>query len=302
MSGRYRINSVSEMTGVAPATLRAWERRYGVPRPERTDAAYRIYSEDDVALVRRLQRLVDEEGLAPSQAAAQVLSEADAPEASPVTGPDPWQIARGALVDAAAQLNGPLLRERLARALVMGSGAEVANRILAPALRELGERWHRGELSIAAEHLGSEAIGNALRELLRLAQPGGRAPLALLACFEHEDHVLPLYVVGLELARWGRRVEVLGARLPAGELREAVHRLDPELVALTLTRPPPEGRLEAILAATAGAVGARPWLVGGRATTTLREVLEEAGAIVVPDLASLESVRARLTKLEEIER
>jgi len=53
--GRYRIQAVADMTGIPAATLRAWERRYGVPAPARTDASYRLYSEGDVELVRKLR-------------------------------------------------------------------------------------------------------------------------------------------------------------------------------------------------------------------------------------------------------
>src|SRR5690606_34905007 len=55
--GRYRIQSVAEMTGVSAATLRAWERRYGVPTPRRSHAAYRLYSDQDVAIIRRVREL-----------------------------------------------------------------------------------------------------------------------------------------------------------------------------------------------------------------------------------------------------
>jgi DNA-binding transcriptional MerR regulator len=68
---RYRINVVSEQTGVPEATLRAWERRYQVPKPERTPSGYRIYSRDDVAQVQQIRSLC-EQGMSPAEAAKQV--------------------------------------------------------------------------------------------------------------------------------------------------------------------------------------------------------------------------------------
>lgn len=68
---RYRINVVSEQTGVPEATLRAWERRYQVPKPERTPSGYRIYSRDDVAQVQQIRALC-EQGMSPAEAAKQV--------------------------------------------------------------------------------------------------------------------------------------------------------------------------------------------------------------------------------------
>ena len=73
-SGKYRIQAVADMTGVAAATLRAWERRYGLPTPQRTKSSYRVYSDEDVALIRRLRALCDG-GMAPADA-ARTLKEA----------------------------------------------------------------------------------------------------------------------------------------------------------------------------------------------------------------------------------
>ncbi|MDB4986746.1 MAG: Transcriptional regulator, MerR family, partial [Myxococcaceae bacterium] len=69
--GRYRIHAVSEITGVPEATLRAWERRYAVPVPERTPSGYRLYSQKDVDLVRRMRELCAN-GMAPVDAARMV--------------------------------------------------------------------------------------------------------------------------------------------------------------------------------------------------------------------------------------
>ena len=66
-NARYRIQAVSEMTGIPSATLRAWERRYGVPNPSRTNSSYRLYSHDDVAKIKLIKELCDQ-GLAPSDA------------------------------------------------------------------------------------------------------------------------------------------------------------------------------------------------------------------------------------------
>ena len=67
-SGRYRIRVVSEMTGIPSATLRAWERRYGIPSPQRTASSYRLYSDFDVETVRQMRDLCDQ-GVSPSEAA-----------------------------------------------------------------------------------------------------------------------------------------------------------------------------------------------------------------------------------------
>ena len=55
----YEIHEVSRLTGLAPARLRAWERRYEVVRPRRLPNGYRIYTGEQVALLRAYARLVE---------------------------------------------------------------------------------------------------------------------------------------------------------------------------------------------------------------------------------------------------
>ncbi len=105
--GRFRINWVAENTGVAEATLRAWERRYQVPKPSRTPSGYRLYSPDDVALVRKMRELC-EAGVAPAEAAKQLQLDQEegtaaapaaavppAPAVAPATGMTPSEDAQG---------------------------------------------------------------------------------------------------------------------------------------------------------------------------------------------------------------
>lgn len=71
-SGRFRINRVAESTGIPEATLRAWERRYQIPKPSRTPSGYRLYSSDDVAQVRKMRELC-EAGVSPADAAKEIM-------------------------------------------------------------------------------------------------------------------------------------------------------------------------------------------------------------------------------------
>jgi MerR family transcriptional regulator, light-induced transcriptional regulator len=51
---KYPIREVSQITGVNPVTLRAWQRRYGLIKPERTQSGHRLYSEDDIQLIQQI--------------------------------------------------------------------------------------------------------------------------------------------------------------------------------------------------------------------------------------------------------
>jgi MerR family transcriptional regulator, light-induced transcriptional regulator len=289
---RYRIQAVARRTGVPAATLRAWERRYGIPRPERTGADYRTYSEGDVALVEELRRLCDS-GLSPSDAANVLRKEpsVDADRESNVQ-PSAWPVrdvaddVYGGTVDrmiaATRSMNLDALEQELVRARGLGSNVQIFERVLRPTLERIGSLWHAGEISVAHEHLATELINGTMRELLRLAQPASEHRVALLACFEDELHVGSLYGIAFRLVGWGCRVVIMGARTPPLALGTAVRKLHPAVVGLSVTMEPSGLRARELLEAYAIACGSVPLIVGGQAAAALAPVIVECGGHVAP--------------------
>ena len=78
-TAQLRIGELARRTGVASELLRAWERRYGLLAPERTEGGYRLYSDDDVRQVRRMRELLAS-GLSAAEAARQAAVEPRAPD------------------------------------------------------------------------------------------------------------------------------------------------------------------------------------------------------------------------------
>lgn len=294
--GRYRIQTVSEMTGVPAATLRAWERRYGIPSPERTESSYRLYSDRDVELIQKLRSLC-EDGMAPAEAARVVhrnlTQEGVMPEA------DPFSTARAAILDAVESFDPRALEFSVRRSMFLGAANVVFEQILAPSMRTIGEMWHDGKLSVSQEHLATEVLGSAARDMLRLVRVEDRERTALLACFADEEHSLPLYGVAFRMVQWGFRPVVLGPRTPPEGLGDAIQRLGPSVVGLSLTVAPAAARSKELVPAYAEAIGDVPWVVGGSASERLRNELETAGALVVgrQDLTELKpAIDALVTK------
>lgn len=280
-NGRYRIQSVAEMTGVSAATLRAWERRYGVPSPRRTSSAYRLYSDRDVELIRRVRELC-ESGMAPSDAAKSVLAAAGEREPATSVDADTDEVAVQKILDAVDRFDADLLEAAVRSAMFLGQATTLFDRVFSPALEAVGERWHAGTVSVAQEHLASEIVGNALRYLLRLVQPERAPRTALLACFADEEHTTPLYGIGLRLAKWNIRALVLGARTPPHAIRHAVAETHPDLVGLSATVTPPPFRARELVDGYAEACGKTPLIIGGLASEKLREAIEARGAHVAP--------------------
>jgi len=296
--GKYRIQAVSEMTGVTAATLRAWERRYGFPVPERTTSSYRLYSERDVAMIQRLREFCDE-GMAPAQAAKLVLAEDEA--ATPDTTddsptPDPFTIASDRILDAIAEFNPEALEDGVRGAMFLGSPAVAYERVIAPVMRTVGTRWHNGEFSMAQEHLATQILTTALQDMLRMVQPKQRDRRALLGCVADEDHSMPLYGFAFRLASWGIQTVVLGARTPPSAIRDARAALAPHLIGLSMTMPPPPHRARELFEGYRMAAGNVPWLVGGRASHELHELIEASGGEVF-DEEDLRRLRARVEAL-----
>jgi DNA-binding transcriptional MerR regulator/methylmalonyl-CoA mutase cobalamin-binding subunit len=273
-----RINAVSELLGLPPATLRAWERRYGVPSPVRTASAYRLYGEADVAALRRMRDLVAE-GVAPAQAALQALAD-EAASPPPVVSHDPFATMRSRIVEAVVAMQPDDLALEIARALTAGSAITVFDNVIAPVLAQVGELWHAGEITIAHEHLASQIIGTTLADLVRLVQPTDAPRRVALACFADEDHQLALYGVALRFAAWGFRSVVLGARTPPSALGRAVETLAPDAVALSTTIASDLSRARELVDAYADACSSTVWIVGGRASKRLEPWVTARGGIL----------------------
>jgi len=302
--GKYRIQTVAEMTGMAAATLRAWERRYGVPVPARTTSSYRLYSDADVEMIRRVRALCDD-GMAPAEAARQVLEEGERPTVPPETPDgDPLESVRAAILAAVDAFDPQRIERELDRAIAMGSATVIVDQVLRPVMIEIGERWHTGRMTVAQEHLATELMTHAARRMLALVQPDTDARTALLACFADEEHAFPLHVLGVHMASWGWRVVELGARTPPAAIRHAVALLQPGLVALSVTVPPAGHRARELVDDYADACGDTPWLVGGAGVDAIAKFVTARGGEVAQELTprNLRAFVDRITTLARANR
>lgn len=223
-----RIGEVARRTGVTVPTLRAWERRYGLLEPERTEGGHRLYSDRDVDRVDAVVALT-EQGWSVGAAARQV-TEAVATEATvPVDGavPELDRRLREAFDDFDARTAEGLLDDLLARLDPVAALDEV----LLPILRWVGEGWEDDERNIAREHFTSNVIRGRLTRLLR-ASTGLPGRVAIAAAPETDEHDLGLLGASVALTADGWRVHFLGARTPAGALAMSVRSLSPSLVVL----------------------------------------------------------------------
>ncbi|MCP3103717.1 cobalamin-dependent protein [Myxococcus sp. K15C18031901] len=247
-----RIRTIARLTGIREATLRAWERRYGFPRPLRTEGNnYRVYTREEVEAIRRVARHIQMDGLSVSEAIAQVM-------ATPLQPPPRGERLNERFWSAVVALDGDEVTRVLDEAQATLDPEALCDGFLMPLLREMGVR-----LDIAREHLASAYVRHRLRQVLAGLDSMANGPRALLACPTGDHHEGGLLALGIHLKRRGWRVTLLGADTPADALRSACEQLQPDVVALSFVQSREPDVFQALLADALRACGPCPIVVGG---------------------------------------
>jgi DNA-binding transcriptional MerR regulator len=237
----FTIKTVAERTAVSLHTLRAWERRYGVPQPSREPSnRYRLYDEDDIADVLWLKEQIAH-GLTPSQASALLREHRQATTAMPLSPtPTPtsqpisnYQVAlQAALVRGDERTAQPILDE----ALGLFSPEQVALQIILPTLRDLGEQWQRNEIAVEQEHTASQIVRQKVSALLQaLPTLSVMSPRLVAACAPEEQHEIGLLIFTWLARRQGWQVNYLGQRTPLINLEHQAQLFKPHALVMSVT-------------------------------------------------------------------
>ncbi len=243
----FNLKAVVRQTGLKPDTLRAWERRYGLPRPERSEGGHRLYSQRDIDTVRWLMAR-QREGLSISRAVElwqQIEDSGRDPLVAQTSlgvqrelGPPPqvlgeslaelrknWRLACLAYDEKRAE-------QVMAQAFALYSPEVVAVEVLQKTMAEIGEGWYQSQVTVQQEHFCSELTLRRLEALVLAAPAHTRPGRILAACPPTENHVLSLLLLTLLLRRQGWDVVYLGASVPLERMEMTVATTQPELVIL----------------------------------------------------------------------
>jgi DNA-binding transcriptional MerR regulator len=244
----YEIHEVAELTGLAAARLRAWERRYEVVRPRRLSNRYRVYTADQVALLRAYARLIAGGERIGDLAACEredVLARAEVRslDGSP----------QAALLEAVRAFDRERLEGLVAQQLALRGLRAFAQEVVLPLAQSVGDLWALGRVPIAAEHLATEVVVHALKGGLRTSR--GAGPLLVCGCLPGERHEWGFLATLAVAQEDGWRIQYLGADLPVDAVVEAAWKLSPEGVAFSGSDP---SIVRASLPALAAVVGKLP--------------------------------------------
>jgi methanogenic corrinoid protein MtbC1 len=219
--GRYTVNEVEERTKVPASTLRQWERRYGFPKPGRSDAGYRLYCEDDIHKIETMKQHIAE-GIPASRAAELVKRVKPQP-----SGLRTLQELQAELMDALVNFDEARADKIFGEAHGLYTVESVLLDLVQKVMTEIGTRWHQGSVSTTTEHFASSYIQGRLRALMSLtANPRG-APSVVIACAPLEQHELGALILAVFLRRAGYHVLYVGANTPVKDLREMARSLQP---------------------------------------------------------------------------
>jgi len=232
----YSIKAVSQATGVTVETLRAWERRYAVVTPQRDGSGRRVYGPDDVLRLRLLREASDRGH--PIRRLAK-LSDAElsgllVESSVPRTTAGPGGFA-GQMLEAAKNYRVDECTQVLTLAIALLPPQRLFTDVLHPLLREVGERWHRGELAISQERLVSSTIRRHLGLVLETYSHTAKHQHIVFATLPGERHELGLLMIAISCASRGFRPHYLGTDLPAEEIARFARETGASIVAISVT-------------------------------------------------------------------
>ena len=240
----FNMKVVVQETGLKPDTLRAWERRYGKPNPQRTDGGHRLYSQYEIDMLKWLIERQDE-GLSISHAVElweQIKARQEdpfvmhplpgseqVPFTTAVTGDSVRQM-RATWLSACLEFDEQHAQHIIAEAFAVLPLETVCFKILQKGLHAIGDGWYAGTITVQQEHFTSALAVRHLESLLTATPLPTRDGRILIACPPLEQHTFSPLLLTVLLRRRGWDVVYLGANVPLDQIETAVQAIRPQLI------------------------------------------------------------------------
>ena len=278
-SGVYPISTVSSITGVNAITLRAWERRYGLLKPMRTEAGHRLYTNADIELIKNILALLDE-GVAISRV-TDALKDTQQGEISELDA-GPWQRYQSTMLEAVAGFNEGTLETVYNEAMSLYPVDVVTKNLLLPLMQTLGKRWTQETVGIAEEHFFSVFMRNKLGARFHHRNLQNNGPRIVAACLPGEHHEFGLLLFALSAHARGYRIILLGADMPLAQLPEVVKRSHSDAIVLSASSSSVTEDIDEDMSALVSLCKV-PVFIGGTFAQKHRQSLEDLGAQTLGD-------------------
>lgn len=289
------IASVEQATGIARATLRIWERRYGFPQPGRDPRGERSYPDEQVRKLRLIAELMTL-GHRPGRLVQLTLPQLESlagPRGSRDRGGERTYSIDDPVVAALRQHDVAGVQRLLEESIRQHGLPGFVTERMAALNVDVGTAWARGELEVFEEHLYTECVQHVVRgHLARLPERPGHGPRVLLATFPEEAHGLGLLMAQVLMTVEGCACTSLGVRVPIQQIVQASKAFGADIVGLSFTASMNPAHvlrgLEQLRGELAPQVGL--W-AGGRSPVLARHRI--AGVLPVAQIGELPGVVAR---------
>ncbi len=244
-SPAYNLKVVVAETGIKPDTLRAWERRYGLPNPHRTEGRHRLYSDYDLATIKwltsrqaegmsishavQLWRRLQEEGQDPFEVHG--IDQPDAAQVVTISG-DRIEDLRDAWIEACHDFDEAGAEQILTQSFAIYPPESVCLQVLMQGISIIGQQWYTGKATVQQEHFASSLAMRRLHTLVAAAPPARRERL-IVGCPPEEDHAFAPLLLTLLLRYRGWDVIYLGTDVPIERMEGMLDVVRPELVIIS---------------------------------------------------------------------
>jgi len=294
----YPIKAVSNLTGLSIHVIRAWEKRYGVVTPTRTESNRRLYSSEDVEKLKLLS-VVSEKGYSIGSVAnlnlgdlRSIAIDSSANQADVKYSNYKAEIFQDEehemnehlrnSIEAIKNLNIQELERELYKGLVDYPQIKFVDEIIVPLLEIIGDMWKTGEIRILHEHISTAVIRKFLTSLIDNNSIQPNAPSILIATPKGQLHELGALIIGVIASSDGWNVTYMGPDLPGEEIAAAIERLNPKIVALSIVYPSDDFTLDKEMLKLRKLLNNGSLIIaGGRSVNSYKKILNGMGAKII---------------------
>ena len=294
----YPIKAVSNLTGLSLHVIRAWEKRYNVVVPSRTETNRRLYSEEDIHKLKLLSKALD------SGYTIGTIASFSVPELQDLLGiinersnnnsnethnfKVEYSIENymSSAIEAIKQLDAIKLENQIYKVLVELPLPKFISLFIAPLIQKVGEMWVSGDIRIVDEHISTDVIRKILSSLIDNSSVTKDSPLILISTPKGQLHELGALIIAVIASSDGWKVTYLGPDLPAEEIAAASLRLNPEIIALSIVYSNDKHTLDLEMKKLKRLLnGSENIIAGGRSVQTYSNILNVKGVKIINDIS-----------------
>lgn len=232
--GKYNIKAVSNMLGIQPGTLRAWERRYKMIAPVRNESGHRLYTEEHLKILKWLITKVNQ-GFTISQAISLMENTSSVLDAIEQPKVDYLEELGDKLLSSLLDFNSAQAHDLLNQAFSLFTVDKTVIDLIGPILIKVGDLWEEGSISTAHEHFASSFLRSRIESVSDSFQHNSFLPKAVAVCGPGEKHELGLLIFTMFLRRKGFEVIFLGTSIAENDIEIVLDSVNPKFLFLSCT-------------------------------------------------------------------